>query len=163
MTIHKFELTRSSTGVLTVPEDVMKAVQQAVGTGAFVDLRIFDSGVGELETRPAEDWTMVSLRSARTGVDNTLWVSARRGNHGPRLKVAVDPPDAFVDNGETVVVTIPDRADREPVAVGGTLPEPLWTQVCEFISVNRGALLAHWNGELDGTDFVEQMRPISLR
>ena len=37
---------------------------------------------------------MVSLRTNRTGVDNTIFVSTRgNAQHAPRIKIAVDPPE----------------------------------------------------------------------
>ena len=39
---------------------------------------------------------MVSLRSEKTGVDNTIFVSTKGyAEHAPRIKIAVDPPHSF--------------------------------------------------------------------
>jgi hypothetical protein len=166
--VTKFQLIQRSTGEWTLPPDISQVIATAVAHGYPVDVREFDSGTRTGVVRLAtpddvEDWTMVSLRSLKTGVANTLWVSGRRGNHGARLKVAIDPPDAFVDDGETVLVTIPLRPEQQPEVIGGTLREPLWSQVRAFIDLNRPALLDHWNGVIDGTGFVERMRPIDRR
>src|SRR6202162_4839395 len=39
---------------------------------------------------------MVSLRSEKTGVDNTIFISTKGyARHAPRIKIAVDPPHSF--------------------------------------------------------------------
>jgi hypothetical protein len=156
---------------ITVP--LSGTVRLVSGTGAFVAeislLReINANGVapGELtavidaleeqaETELLGD--MLSYRTKHTGVSNTIFVSTKeRMRHGPRIKIAIDPPDSLspgcvnasiaIDSGEVV-------AGEEPKAI-------VLKQAREWIALNRDALLDYWHQRIDAADFNERIKPI---
>ncbi len=88
---------------------------------------------------------MVSLRTNRTGVDNTIFVSTRgNAQHAPRIKIAVDPPDSLNASCKSTSMAIHDYS-----TVGEYLPTPLVEQVKSFIERNREILQRYWNYEID--------------
>jgi hypothetical protein len=94
-----------------------------------------------------------SLRKDRTGVDNTIWVSPRMGSHAPRIKIAIDPPDALTPGGKTATMTIHDV-----VVTGEAVPTHVIRQAEAFINRNRDVLLRFWNGEIDTAEMLDQIQ-----
>lgn len=81
-----------------------------------------------------ETQDMASLRTERTGVDNTVFVSPKgRAKHAPRIKIAVDPPTTFDPTAQTASMAIHDYT------VGGELPTHINKQARRFIELNRDA------------------------
>lgn len=114
----------------------------------------YDDALAEQEL--AEE--IVSYRRKTTGVRNTVFISPRgRTRHGPRIKVAIDPPDTVDPRGAVVSVEI---TNGEVVAGTGIDPE-LLAQVREFIDLNQAALLAYWNYEISTDELAERLRPIA--
>jgi hypothetical protein len=111
-----------------------------------------------LEDQTEEDADMVSLSKRHTGIANTLFASTKgyvSERHGPRLKIAIDPPGRFIAGGKSSVMTIPDyRIAGEPI------PSALAEQVRRFIDVNHEALMTYWNGDIDTADFIARIRRI---
>jgi hypothetical protein len=102
----------------------------------------------------SEDEDLSSLRKDRTGIDNTIWVSPKMGSHAPRIKIAIDPPDALTPGGKTATMTI-----HEPHTVTGqAVPTHVIRQAETFIDRNRDALLRFWNGEIDTGQMLEQLQ-----
>ena len=101
-----------------------------------------------------EDEDLSSLRKGRTGVDNTIWVSPKMGSHAPRIKIAIDPPDALTLGGKTATMTI-----HEPhVVTGEAVPTHVIRQAETFIDRNRDVLLRFWNGEIDTEEMLDQIQ-----
>jgi hypothetical protein len=101
-----------------------------------------------------EDEDLSSLRKDRTGVDNTIWVSPKMGSHAPRIKIAIDPPDALTLGGKTATMTI-----HEPhVVTGEAVPTHVIRQAETFIDRNRDVLLRFWNGEIDTGEMLVQIQ-----
>jgi hypothetical protein len=92
---------------------------------------------------------MVSYRANVTGISHTIFISPR-GNaaHGPRVKVAIDPPDSLDPRGTIATITLGG-------AIIGTIDPQLARQVQQFIDVNRAVLLDYWNYKID-TDQLRQ-------
>jgi hypothetical protein len=87
---------------------------------------------------------MVSYRRDVTGVDNTVFISPKGYvRHGPRVKVAINPPDTVDPRGETASV------DFDGVVAAGDVPANLLRQVQRFIELNRETLLDYWNYQID--------------
>jgi hypothetical protein len=56
-----------------------------------------------------EDADMVSLREKQTGIRNTLFASTKgyvSERDGPRIKIAVDPPDSLIAGSATTSMSI---------------------------------------------------------
>lgn len=89
-----------------------------------------------------------------TGVDNTLWFIPTKTGHGPRIKVAIDPPRAKRRGG--VEASVPFDAPAV-----GPIPERLEHQVRAFIEKNRQALEAFWFDErVDSKTLDDSIQPI---
>jgi len=102
-------------------------------------------------------YAMAILGSAVTGIANTLWyIPVPDGQHGPRIKVAIDPPHAKRPGGAEATVPF-DEA--EPMS--GPIPPALERQVRAFIALNKPALLDYWNLKTTTDEFVAQLRPIT--
>ena len=85
---------------------------------------------------------MVSYRKDVTGVDHTIFISPQSATaaHGPRVEVAIDPPDSLDPRSRTATVTIKG-------AVIGELDPQLARQVQRFVQLNRAVLLDYWDYE----------------
>jgi hypothetical protein len=96
---------------------------------------------------------MVSLRSDRTGVDYTIFVSTRgNSRHAARIKIAVDPPDSLDAAGKSASMAVHDFK-----VVGEYLDPRVIEQAKKFIEVNRDVLLAYWNFEIDTSALLARL------
>jgi len=101
-------------------------------------------------------YAMAILSSAATGIANTLWyIPVPEGQHGPRIKVAIDPPHATRPGGTEATI----RFDEGKPA-SGPVPPALERQVRAFIALNKPALLDYWNLKTTTDEFVALLRPI---
>src|SRR5262249_23751118 len=99
---------------------------------------------------------MVSYRKNITGVDHTVFISPKgQVRHGPRLKVAINPPDSLNPSGESASISIP-----EGQVVAGTVDPALLEQIRQFIALNRDALLDYWEYRTDTAQLQQRLRPI---
>ena len=98
---------------------------------------------------------MVSYRANVTGIGHTIFISPR-GNaaHGPRVKVAIDPPDSLDPRGTIATITLGG-------AVIGTIDPQLARQVQQFIDVNRAVLLDYWNYKIDTDQLRQRLQSIA--
>src|SRR5216684_1732862 len=82
-------------------------------------------------------YAMAILDVDVTGIENILWFQpVPTGQHGPRVKVAIDPPDAIRQGG-------------------------LERQVRAFIELNKPVLMDYWNLKISTNKFLSQLRPLS--
>jgi len=102
----------------------------------------------------AED--MVSLRSEKTGVENTIFVSTKGyAEHAPRIKIAVDPPDTFNATSKSASMAIHDYSIR-----GESVAPHIAEQARRFIDLNREALLDYWDTKIDTAQLIERLKRI---
>jgi hypothetical protein len=107
--------------------------------------------IAALEEREAEE-DMVSAWPEDTGVDNAIKILPRMGaSHGPRIKVALDPPDRPTGS----LATVPFDSATVP-----EIPSRLERQVRAFIDLNREALVAFYDGEISGIALARRLRKI---
>jgi hypothetical protein len=100
---------------------------------------------------------MTSLRKNKTGVDNTMFISTKGyGQHGPRIKIAIDPPYAFTPEGKTASMAIHDCS-----VIEAYMPMPLVEQAKKFIEANRDVLLEYWDGKIPTDEMIERLKAIS--
>jgi hypothetical protein len=97
---------------------------------------------------------MVSYRANVTGISHTIFISPR-GNaaHGPRVKVAIDPPDSLDPRGNITTITFDG-------AVIGAIDQHLARQVLRFIDINRAVLLDYWFYKIDTDQLRQRLQPI---
>jgi hypothetical protein len=101
-------------------------------------------------------YAMAILGSAVTGIANTLWyIPVPEGQHGPRIKVAIDPTHAKRPGGTEATVPF-----DEGKPASGPIPPALERQVRAFIELNKAALLDYWNLSTTTDEFVARLRPI---
>ncbi|MBV8752582.1 MAG: DUF4160 domain-containing protein [Hyphomicrobiales bacterium] len=99
---------------------------------------------------------MVSYRKNVTGVNNTLFISPK-GNtrHGPRIKLAIDPPDSIDPRGNVASIAI----DHGTV-VAGEVPPALLEEVRRFIDANRAVLLDYWEYRIDTETLRRRLKSV---
>jgi hypothetical protein len=97
---------------------------------------------------------MVSYRRNVTGVSHTLFISPKgNARHGPRIKVAIDPPDRIDPRTQTCSVTF------DGVALGD-INHDLLHEVRRFVELNREVLLDFWHYRIDTDELRTRLRAI---
>jgi len=92
-----------------------------------------------------------------TGIENPLWfIPGPEGQHGPRIKVSIDPPHAKRPGGKEA--TVPFDKDKP---VSGELSPALELQVRKFIEINKAALLDYWNLNTTTDEFIARLHPVA--
>jgi hypothetical protein len=108
----------------------------------------------EAEAEKEYTAAMSKFRKNVTGVDNTIFFSAKFARHKPRIKVAIDPPthvDPSADDTASVAI-----ADGEQLA--GTEMSPwLRKQVEWFLELNRATLMNYWEKRIDDDELREHL------
>lgn len=100
-------------------------------------------------------YAMATLSSRVTGIDNLLiYIPVPQGQHGPRIKVAVDPPNK--PGGKEATVPF-DRGK----AASGDIPAALEEQVRRFIALNEIALMEYWRLDISTDEFIARLRPLA--
>ena len=101
-----------------------------------------------LDLAPEEEqdlFEMANLFPRTTGLPVTVWVSPRGGaRHDVRIKVAQTPGDRM-DIADAAVVGV----RPQPALLHGELKADVVRAVFAWALMNRQALVAYWNGELD--------------
>jgi len=106
------------------------------------------------EDSEAEAEDMVSLRGDKTGVDNTIFVSTRGyAQHAPRIKIAIDPPDALNARSKSASMAIHDYG-----MTGAYAPPHVVEQAKQFIERNRDVLLKYWDCEIDTAELIRRLK-----
>jgi hypothetical protein len=96
---------------------------------------------------------MVSYRKNVTGVDHTVFISPRgNARHGPRIKVAIDPPDSLDPHSETATI------DLDGNVAAGRIDPALLRQAREFLQLNRDVLVDYWNYQIDTDELRHRLR-----
>jgi hypothetical protein len=91
-----------------------------------------------------------------TGIGNALrFQPVPTGPQGPRIKVAIDPPDTIRQGG--VEAAVPFAEDK---SASGPISPALERQVRAFIELNKPALMDYWNLEISTNKFLSQIRPL---
>jgi hypothetical protein len=107
----------------------------------------------------AELEEMVSYRSQVTGVANTVFISPRgKGRHGPRLKVAIDPPDSINPLSKTASVAF---ANGQVIDWQGPYNTELAKQIAEFVSINHAVLMDYWEYNISTDELQARLKPIT--
>ena len=108
----------------------------------------------ELAEVEAEE-EMVNLTEADTGIANIIFVSPKaRMRHGPRVKVAIDPPDSYSPYGKIAVV------DFKGNLVAGDMPADLLRQVQKFVELNEAVLTEYWLYQISTRELLNRLRQI---
>jgi hypothetical protein len=141
----------SGTGAFVAPISMLREI--AGSPDAIQQLEEMAEALAEQE----QLYAMAILGSAVTGIANTLWyIPVPEGRHGPRIKVAIDPPHAKRPGGTEATVPF-----DESKPASGPIPPALERQVRAFIALNTAALLDYWNLKTTTDEFVARLRPIA--
>jgi len=102
---------------------------------------------------------MVSYRKRKTGISNTIFISQRgHAKHGPRIKIAIDPPDDINVTSDHVSVSINNgkvvAGDKDKVSAA------LLKQVQRFIELNRDVLLDYWDAKISTDELHERLQSV---
>jgi hypothetical protein len=142
-------------GTSDVALPIATILEFARSPGAPAELKEFAEALVR-EQSLEEEYTaaMSKFRKNVTGVDNTIFFSAKFPRHRPRIKVAIDPPthvDSSSDGNASVAI-----ADGERLA-GPEMPSWLRRQVEWFLELNRGALMDYWEKRIDDDELRERL------
>ena len=167
---------------VTIEIPPLDTVARVSGTGGFVAdidvLRGFNANgvepgeltalIEALEDQEAEE-DMVSAWPDDTGLANAIKILPGNPAHGPRIKVALNPPDRFTGTGEWAWILFGEKPgsfeEPRPGRSGGPLPSnTLLRQLKEFIEHNRQLLFAFDRdpdqGGISGAQLVKRLRKI---
>jgi len=98
---------------------------------------------------------MVSYGKNVTGIDNTIFISPKgNARHGPRVKVAIDPPNSVSPHGKNASVSFDGAIAGEP------MPRRLYDQVMRFIEINRDTLMDYWDYKILTDELQSRLRPV---
>jgi hypothetical protein len=110
----------------------------------------------EALTEQEQRYAMAILSSEITGIENTLWfIPAPEGPHGPRIKVAIDPPRTIRPGGQEATVPFDEKKSS-----GGPVSPLLEQQVRRFIALNKEVLLDYWHLRIATDVFIARLRRI---
>lgn len=107
----------------------------------------------------SEAGDMVSLLKDDTGIDNTIFISTKGyvgSRHGPRIKIAIDPPHRFLSGGKQASMSIHDYSVTSDEDVSPILVR----QMKMFIELNRQVLLDYWEGRIATRDLLNRVKSI---
>jgi hypothetical protein len=98
---------------------------------------------------------MVSYRKNVTGVSHVVFISPRgNAQHGPRIKVAIDPPDSLDPRTETASIAL------DGTVVAGEVYPSLLRQSREFLRLNRDVLADYWFYRIDTDELRQRLKPV---
>jgi hypothetical protein len=99
---------------------------------------------------------LVNLYPARTGLPMTVWAGPRgKARHAPRIKVNMAHGNRMDLDNTAVIGLLP-----QPHLVAGSLSAQDRDAVFAWVTLNRDALLEHWNGNIDGGEMAARSRPL---
>ena len=86
----------------------------------------------------------------------TAWVSSRgEARHDERVMVSTEGGNSMVPDTAAVAAI-----RTQPCLIGGRLDAGDITLVAGWITLNRDALMAMWNGEIDGVELGQRLQKI---
>ena len=98
-------------------------------------------------------WT--SMFPRRTMLPMTVWAGPRgKARHAARIKVNMTH-GATMDISNTAIVAI----EPVPRLIAGYVSVE-FSAVAAWIALNHDALMAHWNGEIDGGGMAAATKPL---
>jgi hypothetical protein len=140
----------AGTGAFVAPISMLREIAAAPDAGQKL------GDIVEALLEQEFQYAMAILDADVTGIENILWFQpVPTGEHGPRIKVAIDPPDSIRQGG--VEATVPFAADKP---ASGPIPPALERQVRAFIELNKPALMDYWNLKITTNKFLLQLRPL---
>lgn len=101
-------------------------------------------------------YEMTNIYPRTSGLPMTVWVSPRgRARHDARVKVCRVPGNRMVPEDTAVVSIRP-----EPSLLEGDLDAGALRAVQAWVQLNQDALIAFWNGEIDGIELSQRLKRV---
>lgn len=131
------------------------------------ELQVLLDAIAREQEREQEDEVMVSATEEDSGVPNYIRIIPGRGEHGPRIKVMLNPKDRWRDNGDWAYVLFGEAPGSfnppRPGRAGGPVPEgELLELLKDFVEQNRRALFLFDRdpdqGGITGTQLVKGLK-----
>jgi hypothetical protein len=103
---------------------------------------------------------MVSLRAAKTGVRNTIFISTKgyRRQAVRSIHIAMHPADSFLPPYTLVSMTIPNCKIIGEHNAKHKLAPDIKIAAQRFIARNRAVLLDYWDGRIDAAQLIERLK-----
>ena len=116
------------------------------------DLKTSETGSAESD----ELYEMANLYPRTTGLPMTIWLGPR-GNtrHDVRIKVNMTHGNQMNIDNTAVVGVRPS-----PHLVAGRLSSEDERAVAAWIALNRDAIVAYWDGDIDTVELVQALKPL---
>lgn len=99
----------------------------------------------------------------RTGLSRDILICTRQPDIPPLIIVCKENSDntlcfcdraqAFVSIGDNPTVIVSDSTQ---------FPKGVWSQIVEWIRLNKDALLKYWQEDIDTADFIKAMRKTTM-
>lgn len=102
-----------------------------------------------------DPYEMTKLFPRTTGLPLTIWAGPRgRARHDARIKVSLMP--GKMDTTHTAVVGI----GLQSRVVRGRMDKADFDRIAQWILLNEDALMALWDGGIDGVEFAGRLRKL---
>jgi hypothetical protein len=98
----------------------------------------------------------MKLLPIRTGLPMAVWITERDGaQHDLRIKVSL-----MRGGKERWDDAVPVGLRPQPRDVAGELPAADFRLICQWIELNRDAIVDHWNGAIDAYEVMERLKKL---
>lgn len=103
---------------------------------------------------------MVNVRGRSSGLPMNIWIGPRgHARHAARVKVQMNHHQHF-DIDRLAVVSV---EDDPPQIIEGTLSTADLDLVRCYITLNKAAIVEHWQEKTDGVELSRALRPLAGR
>ena len=111
-----------------------------------------------VEAETEDLFEMANLFPDTTGLPMTVWVSPRgNARHDVRVKVNMTHGNQMNITNTAIVGVRPT-----PRVIAGQLSPVDAQAVFQWISLNTGALIAYWDGQIDTARMIQALKPLPL-
>lgn len=100
-------------------------------------------------------YEMTNIYPRTSGLPMTVWVSPRGRARHVRVKVCRVPGNRMIPEDTAVVMVRP-----QPALVEGDLDAEALRVVQGWIRLNQAALVAFWDGEIDGLELAQRLQRV---
>lgn len=102
-----------------------------------------------------DPYAMTNLFPRTTGLPLTVWAGPRgNARHDARIKVCLTPGKMDMTNLAVVGIR------PEPRLIKGRISTSEFELIARWIALNEDALLALWNGTIDGVEFGARLKKL---
>jgi hypothetical protein len=109
-----------------------------------------------------ELFEMSNIRKSESGLPVNIYVSSGGSvnkQHGPRIKVMIDPGDKF-NPYQTVSVILKQNITQDDVIGYETLHPKVLEPLRDYINFNYNILMAYWNDEISTKEMIMGLKSL---